>query len=114
MPPHTKRASGNPLKKPWALTGAKGRPAQLIKSLFLGPGEMEIHNLDLKKKYDAMEQHEVMYETRYLEDADIMIIAFGTPSRIAKTAIQFFTSGRHTGGLTQANYLISISIQSNT
>lgn len=74
--------------KPWALTGAKGRPAQLIKSLFLGPGEMEIHNLDLKQKYDTMEQNEIMYETRYLDDADVMIIAFGTPSRIAKTAIQ--------------------------
>jgi len=74
--------------KPWALTGANGRPAQLIKSLFLGPGEMEIHNLDLKQKYDAMEQNEIMYETRYLDDADVMIIAFGTPSRIAKTAIQ--------------------------
>jgi len=74
--------------KPWALTGANGRPAQLIKSLFLGPGEMEIHNLDLKQKYDTMEQNEIMYETRYLDDADVMIIAFGTPSRIAKTAIQ--------------------------
>jgi len=73
--------------KPWALTGAHGRPAQFIKSLFLGPGEMEIHNLDLKKKYDTIQQHEVLYETRHLDDADIMIIAFGTPSRIAKTAI---------------------------
>lgn len=75
-------------EKPWALTGRRGRTPQLIKSLYLGPGEQEEHNLYMKRKYDTIQQNEVMYETRDLDDAEIMIVAFGTPSRIAKTAIR--------------------------
>ena len=76
------------VEKPWALTGAKGRDPQLLKSLYLGPGEQEEHNLDLKQKYDLIQEKEVMFETRQLDDAELMIVAFGTPSRVAKTAIQ--------------------------
>ncbi len=73
--------------KPWALTGCRGREPQLLKSLYLGPGEQEAHNLDLKEKYDLISENEVLYETRYMDDADLMIVAFGTPARVAKTAI---------------------------
>lgn len=75
-------------EKPWALTGRRGRKPQLLKSLYLGPGEQEEHNLYMKRKYDTIQQNEVMFETRDLEDAEIMLVAFGTPSRIAKTAIR--------------------------
>ena len=74
--------------KPWALTGRAGRKQQLIKSLYLGPGEQEAHNLDLQRKYDEVKKNEVMCEEKYLDDADLMVVAFGTPARIAKTAIR--------------------------
>ena len=74
-------------QKPWALTGRAGRKPQLLKSLYLGPGEQETHNLDLKAKYDIVREKEVLYEEKYMDDAEIMIVAFGTPSRIAKTAM---------------------------
>jgi len=74
--------------KPWALTGCKGRAPQLLKSLYLADGEQEAHNLVMKQKYDIIRDREVMYETRHLEDAELMIVAFGTPARIAKTAIE--------------------------
>jgi 2-oxoglutarate ferredoxin oxidoreductase subunit alpha len=73
--------------KPWALTGRRGRRPQLLKSLYLGPGEQEEHNLLMQRKYTTIQQNEVMFETRHLDDAEIMIVAFGTPARIAKTAI---------------------------
>ncbi len=75
-------------EKPWSLTGRRGRKPQLLKSLYLGPGEQEEHNLVMKRKYDIIRENEVMYEARGLDDADIMIVAFGTPSRIVKTAIR--------------------------
>ena len=81
-------------EKPWALTGAKRRDPQLLKSLYLGPGEQETHNLELKAKYDLIQESEVLYEEKMLDDAEIMIVAFGTPSRIAKTAI---TMARNNG-----------------
>ncbi len=74
-------------EKPWALTGRKGREPQLLKSLYLGDNEQEEHNLLLKQKYDEIQEKEVMFEASHLDDAEIMIIAFGTPSRVAKTAI---------------------------
>ncbi len=75
-------------EKPWALTGCGEGEPRLLKSLFLGPGEQESHNRDLQEKYREMEKKEVMLEEYMLDDAEIMIIAFGTPSRISKTAIK--------------------------
>lgn len=74
--------------KPWALTGSKGREPQLLKSLYLADGEQEAHNLVMKAKYDTIRENEVMLETDQLDDAELMIVAFGTPSRVAKTAIK--------------------------
>jgi 2-oxoglutarate/2-oxoacid ferredoxin oxidoreductase subunit alpha len=73
--------------KPWALTGSEGREPRLLKSLYLGPGEQEVHNMDLKRKYDIVREKEPRCEEKLLDDAELMIVAFGTPSRIAKTAI---------------------------
>jgi len=77
-------------EKPWALTGAKGRPGKVIRSLFMLPGEdgmLERHNYKLKAKYDRMAEREVMCETIRMEDAEIAVVAFGTSARIAKTAV---------------------------
>ena len=75
-------------EKPWALTGASKRKPQLLKSLYLADGEQEAHNLIMKEKYDRMRENETLSEAYQLDDAEIMIIAFGLPSRIAKTAIR--------------------------
>ncbi len=76
--------------KSWALTGAKGRPGKVIRSLFMLPGEdgaLERRNYHLKAKYDRMAMQEVLCETSLTNDAEIGIIAFGTSARIAKSAI---------------------------
>ncbi len=81
-PPSTK-----PPAKPWALTGAKSRPANCIKSLYLGEGALEEHNRRLQQKYQAIQQ-EALYEGANLEDAQLVIVAFGTAARIAKSAMR--------------------------
>ncbi len=73
--------------KPWALTGAKSRPANCIKSLHLGEGALEKHNQHLHKKYKSMQQ-EVRCEELDIEDAQLVIVAFGSVARIAKSAIR--------------------------
>ncbi len=78
------------IEKPWALTGAKGRPGKVIRSLFMLPGEegaLERQNYKLKAKYERMAEREVMYETVLTDDAEIVVVAFGTSARIAKTAV---------------------------
>ena len=74
-------------KKEWAISGAKGRERNLIKTLHLDPDELEEHNLKLKRKYEEIIKNEVRYETYMMDDAEIAIAAYGTSARIAKTAI---------------------------
>lgn len=74
--------------KTWALTGAKGREPNLIRSLYLKKeGELEQRNLELKKKYDLMKENEIMYETHLIDDAEIVIVAYGTSARVGKGAM---------------------------
>jgi 2-oxoglutarate ferredoxin oxidoreductase subunit alpha len=73
--------------KDWALTGAKGRPGRFIRSLLLNPVLEEEHNWKLMRKYERIQKKEVRYETFLIEDAKMMVVAFGTAARIAKGAI---------------------------
>jgi 2-oxoglutarate ferredoxin oxidoreductase subunit alpha len=89
-----------PDKESWATTGCKGRPRNLVRSLFLNPEELERNNLELKRKYDLMEQHEVRFETAGVEEGtEIVIVAFGTMARIVKTAIEELRKKKIKAGL---------------
>ena len=73
-------------KKDWILDGCKGREPRSIKSLCLGEGSLEKHNDSLAKKYEDMEK-EIRYEATGMEDAQVILVAFGTPARICKEAM---------------------------
>lgn len=75
-------------EKKWALTGAKKRKPNSIKSLFLTPGVLETHNWKLASKYQRIEKKEIKYETYFCEDADFLLVSFGTCARIAKEAVE--------------------------
>jgi 2-oxoglutarate ferredoxin oxidoreductase subunit alpha len=77
--------------KDWTLTGASGRKPHFIKSLYLKEGEMERHNWKLFEKYQSMKK-EIRYEVSRVEDAQMIVAAFGTSARVAKTAIQIARS----------------------
>lgn len=87
MIPHPYQAPELP-EKDWAVTGKQGRSEQtIVKSLFLGDGELEAHNWKLHRKYELIKQREVRFEADGLENAELIVTAFGTAARIAKTAI---------------------------
>lgn len=75
---------------PWASTGrTPDRAPNIITSLELKPEVMEQRNLHLQEKYATIKEKEVRYETIQLDDeADIMIVAFGSAARIAEKAIE--------------------------
>ncbi len=80
-------------KDSWATSGMKSRGSterNLVKSLYLDPTQLNDHNLNLKAKYDQMKAEEVRYEP-YNTDGDykILIVSFGTMSRVCRTAIDF-------------------------
>ncbi|MCX5805476.1 MAG: 3-methyl-2-oxobutanoate dehydrogenase subunit VorB [Proteobacteria bacterium] len=74
--------------KDYILTGAKGRPSRMIRSLLFDTKEEEEHNWKLFRKYQRMEQNEVRYETFLIDDAEMIIIAYGIAARIARGAIK--------------------------
>lgn len=74
---------------PWASTGKKhNREVNVITSLELMPDAMEKHNLYLQSKYKAIKDNEVRYELTHNEDAEYLIVAFGSAARIAENAIE--------------------------
>ncbi len=77
-------------EKPWAATGeSQSRGTRnVINSLFLNPVDLENHNIALRKKYDLIEENEVQVDLYMMDDADVALVAYGTPSRIVKSAIE--------------------------
>ncbi len=74
--------------KDWATTGTNGtRKPNIINSLSLDAAELERMNINLQEKYDMMEKNEVQYEMFNMENAEIVLSAYGTTSRIVKNAI---------------------------
>ncbi|MCL2663633.1 MAG: 3-methyl-2-oxobutanoate dehydrogenase subunit VorB [Oscillospiraceae bacterium] len=76
--------------KPWALTGYGDDDTKrnTIISLRIQPEDLEKHVEKIFKKYEQMEKELVRVETTGIEDADVVIVAFGTMARITKEAVE--------------------------
>jgi 2-oxoglutarate ferredoxin oxidoreductase subunit alpha len=75
-------------RKDWAITAESGRKRNLIKTLYLDPVILEKRNLAIHQKLREAVKNEVRFESFMTEDAQIVIAAYGTVARIAKTAIK--------------------------
>ena len=74
---------------PWAANGkTAGRKPNIITSLELDPAEMEKRNIHLQAKYAEIEANEVRYEEINCEDAEYLIVAFGSCARIAQKTME--------------------------
>ena len=73
--------------KDWALTGAKGRKQNIVRSLWLPEGSLEKLNLKLLDKYKQIEQNEVLCEQHEIDDAEIVVVAYGVAARIVRSAV---------------------------
>jgi 2-oxoglutarate ferredoxin oxidoreductase subunit alpha len=73
---------------PWATTGkTKDRERNIITSLDLDSYKQELHNLDLQAKYREMEKNETRYEAISCDDAEYLIVAYGTSARLSQKAV---------------------------
>ena len=73
--------------KDWALTGAKGREQNIVRSLWLPEGRLEEHNRKLEARYEQIRKNEVLCEEYKLEDAEVVVVAYGIAARIARSAV---------------------------
>jgi 2-oxoglutarate ferredoxin oxidoreductase subunit alpha len=74
-------------EKDWAVRGNISGNQRVVKSLYLGDGELEAHNWKLHSKYNSWKEKEVRWEEFRISDAELIVTAFGSAARIAKTAV---------------------------
>jgi len=73
---------------PWSTTGAMGRERHVLTSIYLEPTDEEKTNLRLLKRWQEVQRNELRYKEYFLEDAEIVVIGFGTAGRIALSAVR--------------------------
>lgn len=91
LPPYQPRRTNEEIRKecPWASLGRTAdRKRNVITSLELEPGPMEARNLALQEKYRTIEANEVRFENVGCDDADYLLMAFGSSARICQKAIE--------------------------
>ncbi|MEJ2040703.1 MAG: 3-methyl-2-oxobutanoate dehydrogenase subunit VorB [Desulfosarcinaceae bacterium] len=78
-------------KDDWATNGMDTRKSgkrNLVRSLFLDPVVLNNHNLLLREKYERMKREEVRFEAYHTDkDYQLLIVSYGTMSRVCKTAV---------------------------
>ncbi|NTW25336.1 MAG: 3-methyl-2-oxobutanoate dehydrogenase subunit VorB [Lentimicrobium sp.] len=85
---------------PWATTGkTKDRERNIITSLDLDSSKQELHNIDLQAKYREIEKNETRYEAISCDDAEYLIVAYGTSARLSQKAVDILRADGIKAGL---------------
>ena len=74
--------------KEWAVRGTGGGPQHVVKSLYLGDGEMEKFHWKMHARYQELAEQQSRWEEFQTSDAELIVTAFGATSRIARTAVE--------------------------
>lgn len=85
--PWEPKAADNHGAEDWCINGAKGREKRLLKSLFLEDGALAGQNRNLQSKYEAM-QAEARADVFECDDAELVVVAFGSIGRIVKSTVR--------------------------
>ena len=72
----------------WAVTGEAGRDRRLLTSIYLNPEDEEVTNLRLLERWMQVQNEEVRFKEYFLDDAEIVVIGFGTAGRVALSAVR--------------------------
>ena len=91
LPPMKPRRTEEEIRRecPWATIGrTPDRDINIMTSLELQSEVMEQRNIHLQKKYDLIKENEVRFEKTNLDDADYVIVAFGSVARISEKAVE--------------------------
>ncbi len=91
LPPFQKRRTPEQVREqcPWAATGKFGRNHRnIITSLEMEPDKMEVNNLRFQHTYRLIEKNEVRCEEYMCDDAEYLIVAFGSIARICHKSVE--------------------------
>ncbi len=95
LPPFQARRTENEIREecPWATLGkTPDRAPNYISSLELRSEEMEKINLRLQARYREIEKNEVRYEEFFCDEAEFLLVAFGTMARVCQKTVELARS----------------------
>lgn len=72
----------------WAVNGALGRDRRILSSIYIDPEEEEDINVRLLKRWNEIEANELRYREYFMENAELVVIGFGTAGRVALSAVR--------------------------
>ncbi len=72
----------------WAVRGAEGRDHRILTSIYMNPEDEEITNLRILERWNKIEENEIRYREYFLDDAEFVVIGFGTAGRVAFSAVR--------------------------
>ena len=72
----------------WAVRGAKDRKNRILTSIYMDPEDEEITNLRILERWNKIEENEIRYREYFLDDAEFVVIGYGTAGRVAFSAVR--------------------------
>ena len=72
----------------WAVRGAQGRQRRILSSIYIDPEDEEVANYRIMERWNQIQANEVRYKEYYMEDAEIVVIGFGTAGRVSLSAVR--------------------------
>lgn len=75
-------------EKPWATNGARGRERNFVTSLYMATEELEAVNIQIQAKYADVCRNEVRFQEFDVDDADLVLVAYGSTARVCRTTME--------------------------
>jgi 2-oxoglutarate ferredoxin oxidoreductase subunit alpha len=72
----------------WWLAGCKGRERRVVRSYDLKPGKLEEWNWRRNERFQAILKNEQRHEAIQCDDADVVVVAYGTSARASAAGIK--------------------------
>jgi 2-oxoglutarate ferredoxin oxidoreductase subunit alpha len=72
----------------WNTDGAINRPRRILSSIYIDPPEEEVANFRLAKRWQEVQANEVRYKEYFTDDAEFVVVGFGTAGRVALSAVR--------------------------
>jgi len=72
----------------WAVRGAEGRERRFLSSIYINPDDEEVANLRIMRRWQEIQKNEVRFKEYYLDDAEYVVVGYGTAGRIALSAVR--------------------------
>lgn len=72
----------------WAVRGAENREKRTLSSIYIKPDEEEVTNFRLLERWHQIEANELRYKEYFLDDAEIVVVGFGSSGRVAFSAVR--------------------------